>query len=195
MTLIQPFVSTWEKCISSRPFIVDLYSRPYRQVVEKEAALAGITSRDRVLNIGCGAAPFTAVHLAILTGAQVWAMDLDPRAVQKARLYLQKIGLGDKVKVFRGNGAEIIPGKFDAAIVALQALPKEGILRNLLSAACPGGRLVFRLPSPSFSKHYDSLPPDIKPEAAVRQNMQTFDRSLLFVKSSAQDIWKVGAQS
>ncbi len=182
MGLIQPLICTWEKCISGLPFAAELYSRPYRQVVEKEIALAEINGSARVLNIGCGAVPFTAIHLVLITGAEVWAQDRDPQAVKRAELCVQNAGLKKKVRVFEGDGSKAIPTGFDIALVALQAEPKLNILHNLLAALQPGGRIVFRLPSPKFKNHYDSLPESIPFAGDVRHGMQTFDRSVLLFK-------------
>ncbi len=182
MTLIQPLVSAVEKCLSGMPSAGNLYSRPYRRVVAKEIELARITSADRVLNIGCGAVPFTAIHVSRLTGAKVWALDRDPGSVNKARAYIKNAGLMERIEVLECDGAEVMPVDFDVAIVALQACPKERILRNLLEAVRPEGRLVFRQPSPRFTNHYDKLPQHILPNAEVKHDMKTFDRSLLLVK-------------
>lgn len=185
MGLIQPLISTWEKCISSIPFITELYSRPYKSIVEKEVNLAGIEASDKVLVIGCGAVPFTAIYLHLFTEAKVWAQDCDLKALKGARACLKKTGLNHMIKVFKGNAAETLPQRFDVAVVALQAEPKEKILQNLLQAVSPGGRLVFRQPSQKFSNQYDSLPQHIDTAGEVWYDMQTFDRSVLLVKPPA----------
>lgn len=187
MSLIKPSVALLEKRISFIPFLAGLYSYPYRKVVEKEIELACIKAADKVLNVGCGAVPFTAIFLASLTGAQVWAIDRDREAVRKARQCLERMGLLGAVRVLEGDGGAVVPVDFDAAVVALQAEPKENILRNLISTALPGGRIVLRLPSPRFKGHYDSIPNYPRPAAKVRQGMHTFDRSVLFIKEQARE--------
>ncbi len=186
MEIIQSCIALWEKKISPLPFLVHLYSRPYRLVVEREIELAGITSGDTVFNIGCGAVPFTAIFLAKLVKARVFALDCDGKAVLKARRCVQKAGLEDHITVLRGDGACDAPVDFEVALVALQARPKGEILQNLLSAAPPRGRLVFRQASPRFAEHYDTLPVGKQPAAAVSHDMKTFDRSVLFVKEAGE---------
>lgn len=184
MNLIKPSVACLEKKISRIPFLVSLYSRPYRQVIKNEIELARITATDTVLNIGCGAVPFTAIQVASLTGAKVLAMDKDKSAVERARSCLKQVGLEDRVEVIEGNGAVELPGGFDVAIVALQAEPKELILEILMSTVTAGGRLVFRRPSNVFRHSYDHLPLKLEPVAEVEQRMQTFDGSVLYLKAS-----------
>lgn len=182
MRIIQPLVGTLEKWCSINSYSAGLYSLPYRKTVQREIDLAGITSADRVLNIGCGAVPFTAVYLSLLSGAEVYALDLDREAVKRARAYLEKIELPGKIQVVEGDGALFPSLDFTAVVVALQAEPKEDILNNLFSGSLPGSRFIFRQPSSFYEHHYDYLPDSYKPVAQVQQNMKTFDRSLLFVK-------------
>ena len=157
-----------------------IYTNMYKQVVGKEIDLAKISSDDVVLNIGCGAMPFTAVHVAQMTGAQVVAMDRDEEAVVKAKQALQKFQLDDNIEILLGDGSEEIPYYFDAAIVALQVGEKPGILQNLKDAARPGARLVFRQPSDKYQNEYGILPDNIKVDKKVEQTMKTFDYSCLY---------------
>lgn len=179
---IQTAVSALEKYCSRSSLLAGLYSLPYKKVVQREVELARITSRDRVLNVGCGAIPFTAIHVANLTGAQVWAMDRDGEAVEHARFCLKKMGMTGQIQVIEGDASLCIPSNFTAAIVALQAEPKALILDNMLSSALQESRLVFRHPCLSYESHYDRLPSSYCYTGQVEHNMQTFDRSLLFVK-------------
>lgn len=183
MNLIKPSVACLEKKICHFPLLVNLYSRPYRQVIINEIGLAQISAADKVLNIGCGAVPFTALQIAALTGATVWAMDRDADAVKRARFCIEQAGMDERVRVIEGNGAYNVPSGFNVAIVALQAEPKEDILDNLLAAALTGGRLVFRRANNYFKQCYDRLPLKMDPVAEVKQHMQTFDRSVLYIKT------------
>lgn len=183
MNLIKPSVACLEKKICRIPLLVSLYSRPYREVIKNEIGLAQICAKDTVLNIGCGAVPFTAIQIAALTGATVWAMDKDTEAVNRARFCIEHAGLDERVRVIEGNGADAVPSGFTVAIVALQAEPKENILDNLLDASVSGGRLVFRRATKRFKQCYDLLPLKIKPVAEVKQQMQTFDGSVLYLKA------------
>ncbi|UNC93009.1 SAM-dependent methyltransferase [Candidatus Contubernalis alkaliaceticus] len=183
MQIIQPVVSYIEKTCSKKKMLINLYTSFYKDVVTREITLANISCQDTVLNIGCGAIPFTAIHLARLTGAKVWAVDRDINAVEGARYSLKLLGLTKKVLVIEGDGSEKIPSGFTAAVVALQAEPKETIFKNLFSLGSPGARLIFRHPSPSYKSFYDQLPEKYCPAAHQKQNMKTFDKSLLFIKN------------
>lgn len=157
-----------------------LYAMPYRRVIENEIRLGKIGPEDVVLNIGCGAVPFTAIYLATLSGAQVYAMDIDPKAVLLARKCVGNVGLASKITVLESDGAETFDKPFTASIVALQAAPKTRIMGGMKKAAAPGARFIFRLASTPYREHYDALDVSRPADSLVAQPMRTFDRSVLY---------------
>jgi hypothetical protein len=181
MSWIPPAIAFWEKISSSSNVLTWLYSRPYRGIIENEISLARINQDDTILNIGCGAVPFTALFLATLTGARVLAVDIDPRAAGLAEKCVQNSGLAHRIKVLQGDGSKPLGAEFTASLVALQAAPKNMILNVLKKTALPGARFIFRLPSPPYRDHYDNLTTPHPSRAQVRQPMRTFDRSVLYV--------------
>ncbi len=181
MNWIPPVIALWEKISSSSRLLSWLYSRPYRRVIENEISLAKLSREDLILNIGCGAVPFTALYLATLTGARVHALDIDPEAVRMADNCVKKAGLSHRIAVSHGDGSKPFQGAFTASIVALQAAPKRMILEALKKTSLPGARFIFRLPSPPYRDHYDPLASAPPALATALQPMRTFDRSVLYV--------------
>jgi len=183
--IIQFTTQKIENLISYIPFLARLYSSPYQKVVKKEIELGDITHKDRILNVGCGAVPFTAIHIVKYTGAEVIAIDHDSNAVQKARTLLAKTGYDKKIKVQLKSGEENLnTDDFSAAVVALQASPKTEILNNLLQYGGKGVRIIFRKASPNFSGQYDGLPENPRPDKQVQQSMKTFDTSVLYTSAA-----------
>ncbi|MDF0589767.1 methyltransferase domain-containing protein [Candidatus Methanocrinis natronophilus] len=174
------FTAAFEKIASRSTVLSEMYAFPYREVVAREISLANIRSGERVLNVGCGAVPFTAIHIARLTQARVLALDRDPDVVRSARACIRRMNLEDRIEVELGDASENVPEDFDAAIVALQAEPKYEIFKKLQERCGSRTPLIFRAPSPSFKDRYDSLPDTLLHDAAIRQSMATFDRSLLY---------------
>ncbi|SFI26140.1 Methyltransferase domain-containing protein [Tindallia magadiensis] len=163
-----------------------LYHRLYKHVVKKEVALAHITGEDIVLNIGCGAIPFTALHIVQLTGAKVIALDKDPEAVRMAMHYLKKYGLDKNIEIRVGDGSPENLPPFTVALIALHIKNKEQMLKNLKTAGSDGGRVVFRQPVEEYRKEYGSLYNLDEAHGKVIQNMKTFKKSFLFVISSKE---------
>lgn len=181
--MITRTVSLFEKICSRWNPLVDLYSRPYARVVQNEIDLAQITGADWVLNIGCGAIPFTAMLIARLAGARVVAVDRDPQAARLAQACVRKAGLASLIRIVVSDGARPAwaPHGFDVAVVALQAEPKAGILAGLLDSGKGPRRFVARVPREHFLDQYDPLPPDCPIAARAAQNMKTFEWSALIV--------------
>ncbi|MCP1662614.1 MULTISPECIES: SAM-dependent methyltransferase [Methanocalculus] len=183
-SLVARITIALEKIASRSVAVSELYSHPYRDVVAKEITLAGIRSGEHVLNIGCGSVPFTAIHLARQAGVKVTALDCDPAAVRCARDCISRLHLQDSINIVLADAALDIPTGFDAAIVALQANPKEEILKKLRETGGDTSRYVFRSPSPSFKNRYDALPESVRFDAWIDQNMKTFNKSLLYMGSN-----------
>lgn len=186
MRVIQPLVASFETLCSQNRWLASQYSRRYAAVVANEAALGNIGPQDVVLNVGCGAVPFTALLLAEQTGACVEAIDIDPQTVERAADCVRRFGLGARIRVRYGDGASLSGIAFTAAVVALQAEPKQAIFHHLMEQAEAGARLLFRQPSERFREHYDSLP-QITPWAAVSQPMATFKKTVLYIKQGVTE--------
>ena len=182
MDLIKPLIASWEKKCNKIPFLFNLYARPYKSILKKEIALANISEDDHILNVGCGAMPFTAIYLAKYTGAQVWAIDRDQEVIKRAKYSIKNMGLEEKIQVLNADGIDFKKKKFTVAVVALQAEPKDEILENILSVSKPGTRFVFRLARDCFSSQYDFLSKEYLPDATVKQRMITFNKSVMFLK-------------
>lgn len=180
MKIIPSLVAFLEKKVAGNRALVTLYANYYQQVLDNEINLAAITAGDRVLNVGCGAIPFTAILTAKMTGARVWAIDCDEAAVKVARQCVASQQLDHLVTVMHLDGAGIIPFDFDVAIVALQAQPKKDILENLINRGGTQARLVFRRPRNEMVHQYDLLPPMPLFSDFIIQDKATFDRSVLY---------------
>ncbi len=172
-------VQLLEKTWTVSPLMQKIYSAPYRLIVGREVKLAGIKEGDRILSLGCGAIPFTAIFLHQLTGNPVTAIDIDPVALEKAQGLLGQKRLTG-IRLMAANGALVDLSGFSVIITALQAEPKEKILANFFQTAPRGARIVFRVPRGIFSSSYDSLPGGYKPEKEITQPMLTFGKSVLF---------------
>lgn len=180
MDIIPKAVALMEKQIAFIPQLVSLYANFYREVVNNEISLAGITSDDRVLNIGCGGIPFTSILIARQAGAKVWAVDRDSDAVNVARKCIKKTGLNRLISVEHHNGIDPLPFNFSVAIVALQVEPKKKVLDNLMQNGTLGAKIIMRRPRPELSHQYDLLPLTPRPAALTAQKQVTFDSSVLY---------------
>lgn len=168
-----------ERLYGSKKFF-KLYSYPYKGVVRRELRLAQVDENDEVLNVGCGAQPFTAVYIAKISGAKVLAMDKDEKALKAADKIIDSLNLGHQIDLIRADASDMVPGSYDEAFVALQVSPKDEVINNLLKDS--GSEIVVRKPRERFEESYDTLSDNFHVKKHTKHNLPTFDKSLLISK-------------
>lgn len=138
-----------EQLAASSRLIYSLAALYYRQMVQREAELAQIGPEDRVLCIGGGICPYTAILLQEYTGAEVTVIDNDPRCVEQCCRFLRGRGL-DGIGVQFGCGTAVHCGDYTVVHLALQVSPREEVLRRVLAQARAGTRILVRVPKASL---------------------------------------------
>ena len=121
-------------------------SRYYREIIEKEAVLAGITAKDHVLCVGGGVCPFSAILFHQLTGAKVTVVDNNAACIPKAQQLIRRLGLGNHVHVHYGDGANLHYSEYTVVHLALQVSPLESVISQVEKRLAPGARLMVRRP-------------------------------------------------
>ena len=113
--------------------------------VKKEIVASKINKHSKVLIVGCGPFPSTAITIARETGAKIVAIDNKKLAVILARRYIAKLGL-KTVVICCGDG-KIFPAKdFDVAIINSSVTPRRGVLCNVLRSSERNSIIVCREP-------------------------------------------------
>lgn len=143
-----------EKALSHVPETYPLMRLYYGSIVEREIQLAGIKRHDRVLCVGGGAFPATAMEICRKTGAAVDVLDCDADAVFHARELLRKMGMW-QIFVHHGCGQTFDPSPYTVVHVALQVRGRDKILANLRQKAEANTRVLVRLPREGLERFYD----------------------------------------
>lgn len=116
----------------------------YERLVDKEIKLAGITEKDKILCIGGGPFPITAINLAEKTGASITVVDKDERALKKAKRLIKGSSIENKIHFKLQNGQDIDPNEYTVIHVARQVEPQVHVVRELVSKAKRPIRLIVR---------------------------------------------------
>lgn len=182
------FTRLLEKIICSSKRLVSLYGKYYDNIVEKEAKLAKLDKNDRLLCIGGGSVPWTAMLFARLTGARVDVVDTDHGAIYNGQKVVKMFGLADRVRVMRCNGLWMDPSIYDAVHIALQVTPKGQVLDHLNDCCRPGTKIIMRMPKETLAYDYSNISHvQIKEynwiRAEVGTGFNTMDDTLLMVKT------------
>lgn len=121
---------------------------------------ADLRPGSRVLDIGCGPGT-TAVRLARDHGAQVTAVDFDPRMVARAKAAVEQAGLEDAVAVQLAD-AHSLPfpeGAFDRVLLEAVVMftDRERVVAEALRVTAPGGvvldhEFIWATPPPDAAR-------------------------------------------
>ncbi len=142
---------------ASFPTLGRLYHRVfYQKLVEKEMKIAGVKPGMRVLQVGCGPYPFSAIMLAE-KGCIVEAIDNNPEAIKKAEIVIKRLGLEKKVSLKLKEGETLGFSEFDRTFLALHVEPKDRVLCKAINEMKPECKIVFRNPRGFLKLFYSGI--------------------------------------
>lgn len=144
---VSPFYSlsqNFEYFSHHHPFIAKIYYKLfYSRMLENELAMTNLKPGSKIIHIGSGPYPYTAIFLAG-HGFNVEGWDCDYYAVEKAKLLVAKFKLGEKINIKLCDGSGICNPDCDAIWVSLNVCPKEKVLSQAFQSLKTGGLLVYR---------------------------------------------------
>lgn len=168
LDLITKITHKIEEQAAEAGFVFRLASGYYKDVITREILLAKIVKTDRILCIGGGICPFSAILIHQKTGAHVTVIDNNQACVPKARGVIDKLGINEHVEVvFQDGTCDSVPFEnFSVIHLALQVAPMEAVFAQAAARAKIGARLLIRRPKkylanmycPSFTKALDGQP-------------------------------------
>ncbi len=128
----------------ARP-IMSLFCKLFSRSVQEEILSAGITRGQRVLFVGGGALPYSAVLIHKLTGARVDVVDRDPRAYSLAKKLEGTLFKGYFRAQFM-DGETCDPARYDTVIIARQVVGKQKLLACYREKMSHKTTLIVRTP-------------------------------------------------
>ena len=120
------------------------YIKLYDDIVEKEICMAKISSKDRILVIGCGSLPATTALIAMKTKAEITTIDVDSRAVHEASYFFKNLNLERQITVEHADGLKYPISKFDVIFVLYGVQQQKEILNYLAENMQDTTKIIFR---------------------------------------------------
>lgn len=139
---------------------VKFIKKYYKNIVKNEVSVSDIKPSDRVLCIGGGSVPCTAILISKLTDANVEVVDVDRKAVRRAQNLISRLGLSNKINVSYGDGTSIDCSDFDVVHIALQVQPKESVIKNAAETCKKGKKIIVRMPKDCLKGFYGNFRKD-----------------------------------
>lgn len=125
-----------------KPWLRFLMRMYYRSIVKNEIKLAEINANDKVLCIGGGAFPITAMLIQEMTGAQVTVAERDPTCFYCAQKMLQDSPYN--ISLVLADGKKICPKAFSVILLASQVAPIEKVIRHIVDQSSVQSRILVR---------------------------------------------------
>lgn len=115
-----------------------------KKITLEECKMAEISSSDRVLVIGCGPHPTTALLIVNKTQAQVVGIDKKINAVKLASSYIQKNNLENKIYIYYADGIDYPIDNFDVIFIAANVWPIKQLINNIFSKINNDVKIICR---------------------------------------------------
>jgi len=171
----------------------------YRDVIQKEVVLAGITKNDHILCIGGGVCPFSAILFHQVTGAKVTVIDNNAICIPIARQIIDHLGIGEYVHVLcqDGGSAEIRFSEYTVVHFALQVCPMACVFSHVEKQVAPGTKLLIRRPKKQLRKLYSGLPSPLLHSCPLTTHKKgrNIGSTLLYIKQGWADEEKMAVCS
>lgn len=122
----------------------DIYEKLIGAAYKKENKIFDLSNSKKILHIGCGKYPLTALTLVKNYDANIVAIDRDPKAVRSAIQIVDDKKFSDKIDVRVGDGTKYPMEDFDTIIVSSCSIPKIEILEHIFKTAKPNNKIIVR---------------------------------------------------
>jgi len=133
-----------EKITLKFPSFLYEYILYYEDIVESEIRLADITSGDKVLHIGCGSLPSTAILLSQKIGIQTTALEKNPSSVKDAKFTVKTLHQEYQVKINQANALNYPIESYSVIVVSQGIEPRYEVLNHIAKTMQTGTRVLFR---------------------------------------------------
>jgi hypothetical protein len=125
------------------PNVYPMYKR-FNGLIKNEIKLARIDKKEKVLFIGSGPFPISAILLNKLTSCAVDCYETKKKHADIARKVISCLRLEDRIRIIRRKGEYLSNDKYSVIIIALLAKPKKEIIERI-SRKLPGNiRVICR---------------------------------------------------
>ncbi len=135
-----------EKFIYDNDIIISdfIFWKRYLQLTKNELQLSSIKKHQKVLVIGSGPLPLTAILYWQKTKCRIDCIDNKKNNVRISNKVIKKLMIGDKIKIRYYDGKKDFSKKYDIVFVAALALPKKLILENIYNSTKPNCKIIVR---------------------------------------------------
>jgi len=173
-----------ESVVRRSPLLARVYEELfYSRILHRELDMSRLPSGSRVLVVGSGHLPMTALHLA-RHGHEVTAVDNDPHATASASSFVARVTPYLNVRFGTADGVDADTSAYDAVWVTFNVTPKNKVLERMLQTLSEGAQVVFRNPRGMVTRLYAPVDADCLGLMPHRRRHLFGKESVMLVKGS-----------
>jgi len=120
-----------------------LYER-FAALVKRELALTSRTAFQRILFLGSGAFPISALLLHAETGVPVDCVARDSSAIELSRKVVESYGVGSAVTVLGDENSDYDTHNYDLIVIGILFRNKKSVLKTARKRSQPGCQVLCR---------------------------------------------------
>jgi hypothetical protein len=163
------FVHYLKQGVVSHYLDYPLYAR-FERLIEREVGLLEGKTPKRLLFIGSGPMPITALCLRHRLGVPIDCLERNQDAVDESKAVMKLLGCENAINVFQGYGEDVDASQYDIVLVALLAKPKFDILANIRDTSRDDIQVICRTSEGSRKVFYEptvdnAIPPGLETRA------------------------------
>jgi len=127
---------------------MDKIAKAYENTVgtqyKKEIEDFNLKDDKKILHIGCGAYPISALMLASIDNAKIVTIDSSHRTIKLANKIIHKKNLDDKIKAEYGDATSYPLDGFDSIIISGCSIPKIKVFSHIIKNAKSNSKIIIR---------------------------------------------------
>lgn len=124
--------------------IEDLYEKTVGREYKKEIDKFELAESKKILHIGCGTYPITALMLSDIKNTKIVTIDHDEKSIKIARNIIKQKKLEKKIFPEVGNGINYPLDGFDTIIISGCSVPKIQVLNHVLQNSRKKSKIIIR---------------------------------------------------
>ncbi len=158
----------WQTCLEDQfahRFVKDglelqgylLYQR-FSALVKRELALISRSAFQRILFLGSGAFPISALLLHTETGVPVDCVACDSSVIEISQKVVESYGAAGAVTVLGDKDSDYDTHNYDLIVIGILFRSKKSVLKTIRKHSQPGCQVLCRTSSGTWQLIYESIP-------------------------------------
>lgn len=140
--------------------------------------MAEISESDKILQIGCGAIPYSLAILSKETHAEITGIDNQGRSILCAKKFLRHY---NNIHVEQQDGETYDVSRYDVVLISYGVDNIDAVLTNVLKNLKSSAKIIFRKPVTESSDYIDSI---IKKHSVKKIRLLLTQESILLMEKT-----------